>query len=311
MIPAITPILQLRLVRDESPDSTSDIEADASVLREERDEARLAAAEALSEVAHLRRRTATLDDHLSRLDGELRLAGRLQRDFLPKSLPHVGPARFSALFRPAAHVSGDFYNVCRLDEDHVGFYVADAVGHGVPAALLTMFIKHALLTKQIVPGGGYRLVSPGESLAHLNAALLEQGLSGSTFATAAYGVVNVRTRHVTVARAGHPSPLLMRRDGTVTPVDCDGGLLGILPDEVYTEAEFTLAPGDQLLLYTDGVEVAFADTTTTSLHRWRTLSVTAGGEGDQLLSDCAAAVDAFNGDAPPRDDLTLLLLQMD
>ncbi len=311
MIPATTPPLQMRLVRDDLPDSTSHRDDDADVIRRERDEARLAAAEAMTEVVDLRRRTTKLDDHLSRLDGELRLAGRLQRDFLPKSLPHVGPARFSALFRPAAHVSGDFYNVCRLDEDHVGFYVADAVGHGVPAALLTMFIKHSLVTKQIVPGGGYRLLSPGDSLAQLNAALLEQGLSGSTFATAAYGVANVRTRRVTIARAGHPSPLLMRRDGSVTPVDCDGGLLGILPDEVYTEAALTLAPGDRLLFYTDGVEVAFADATTTSLHRWRTLLATAGGQGDQLLADCAAAVEAFNGDAPPRDDLTLLLLQMD
>ena len=300
MIPATPTLVQMRLVHDEPSDNP----ADAEQLVRERDEAR-------AEAADLRRRAARLDEHLSRLDGELRLAGRLQRDFLPKALPRVGSARFATLFRPAAHVSGDFYDVVRLDEDHVGFYVADAVGHGVPAALLTMFIKHALATKQIGPGGHYRLLPPGETLARLNAALLDQGLSGSTFATAAYGVVDVRTRGVTLARAGHPNPLLLSADGSVTPIECDGGLLGILPDETFAEAAFTLAPGDRLLLYTDGVEVAFAETAAVSLERWRAMVTThARSAPANLLAACNASLEAFNGDAPPRDDVTLLSLEV-
>ncbi len=297
---ATSPTLQMRLVRDDPSDPFED----ADQVRRQRDAAR-------AEVADLRRRSAQQDEHLSRLDGELRLAGRLQRDFLPRSLPRVGPARFAALFRPAAHVSGDFYDVMRLDEDHVGFYVADAVGHGVPAALLTMFIKHTLATKQIGPGDRYRLLSPAESMARLNVSLLEQGLSGSTFATAAYGIVDVHTGRVTLARGGHPSPLRLGADGTVTPVECDGGLLGILPDETFTETTFTLAAGDRLLLYTDGVEVAFAEASADSLEHWRaTLATHAAGPAADLLSACATAVDRFNGDAPPRDDLTLLVLEM-
>ncbi|HAU37257.1 MAG TPA: hypothetical protein DCX07_06020, partial [Phycisphaerales bacterium] len=67
------------------------------------------------------------------LGEEMRLAARLQRDFLPRRLPEVGPARFGVLYRPATWVSGDIYDILRLDETHVGFYVADAVGHGMPA----------------------------------------------------------------------------------------------------------------------------------------------------------------------------------
>ena len=300
MLPATPSVPQLRLVRDEPSDPVADVEQ----LRRERDDAR-------AEAADLRRRAARLDAHLARLDGELRLAGRLQRDFLPRTLPRVGPARFEALFRPAAHVSGDFYDVVRLDEDHVGFYVADAVGHGVPAALLTMFIKHSLATKQIGPGDQYRLISPAETMARLNLTLLEQRLSDSTFATAAYGLVNVRTGQVTLARAGHPAPLHLGRDGTVTPLEPDGGLLGILPDESFAEATVTLADGDRLLLYTDGVEVAFAESSVDSLAHWRaTVDVHAGRPAAELLGACAAAVDRFNGESPPRDDLTLLVLEM-
>ena len=117
-----------------------------------------------SEIEALRKRDETVRFYMHRIDEEMRLAARLQQDFLPKTLPQVGPVRFHTLFRPAGYVSGDLYDVMRLDETHVAFYMADAVGHGMPAALLTMFIKNALVTKEINPNG-YRLLPPSESIA--------------------------------------------------------------------------------------------------------------------------------------------------
>src|SRR5690606_7329672 len=124
----------------------------------------------------------------------------------------VGRVHVNCLFRPASYVSGDFYDVMRLDEQHIGFFIADAVGHGMPAALLSMYIKRALITKEI-NAGGYRLLSPGESLGHINDALVEQNLSAATFATALYGYINVNTLDVTFARAGHPAPVMITREG--------------------------------------------------------------------------------------------------
>src|SRR5688572_8924311 len=122
-------------------DSVASIEAAEAALRRQLD--------ALgNELDVLRRRDAAHRFNIRRLDEELRLAARLQQDFLPKSLPQVGPVRFHTLFRPAGHVSGDIYDVMRLDETHVGFYIVDAVGHGMPAALLTMFLKNAMVTKE-------------------------------------------------------------------------------------------------------------------------------------------------------------------
>src|SRR5439155_26981566 len=131
----------------------------------------------------LHRRDDTLSTYMTRLDEELRLAARLQQDFLPKTLPQVGPVHFHTLFRPAGYVSGDLYDVMRLDEKRVGFFIVDAVGHGVPAALLTMYIKRALICKEIGPTG-YRLLDPAESMRRLNDALIEQNLSQATFCTA-------------------------------------------------------------------------------------------------------------------------------
>ena len=266
------------------------------------------------ELDAMRRRDDALNSYLRKMDEELRLAARLQQDFLPKSMPRVGRVRFHTLFRPAGYVSGDLYDVMRLDEKRVGFYMADAVGHGVPAALLTMFIKHAVQTKEIDPRGrGYRLLEPGETLRRLNERLIDQNLSHSTFATALYGTVDVETLRVTVARAGHPHPLVLRADGSMEPLQVEGSLLGIFPDEGYGNYTTHLQPGDRLIVYTDGLDVAFDEPAAPDdkapprwqheLHRRRDLP------GERLLAEFAEALDAEAGSLRPKDDVTLLLVE--
>src|SRR6185437_3147583 len=135
---------------------------------------------------------AGLNNQMTQMDEEMRLAARLQADFLPREMPKIAGCSFHVLFRPASYVSGDIYDAVRLDEDHVGFYIADAVGHGMPAALLTIFIKRTLKTKEITENG-YRLVLPDEAMANLNEEMLSQQLSHCQFATMAYCIVNTKT----------------------------------------------------------------------------------------------------------------------
>lgn len=262
------------------------------------------------EIGQLRRRDETIHLHMRRLDEEMRLAARLQRDFLPKALPQVGSLRFHALYRPAGYVSGDIYDVMRLDETHVGFFIADAVGHGMPAALLTMFLKRALMTKQIFPDG-YHLVSPGRAIKHLNDSLIEQNLSNATFATALYGIIDTDTLRVTFARGGHPNPLLIAREGSLSDIPTEGGLLGIFPDEEYPEHTFELSPGDRLLLYTDGIEVAFNDSQNIDTERWRgELHARREMQSDELLTDLLRHIESHSGSLTPRDDLTMVVMDV-
>lgn len=262
-----------------------------------------------SELNVLRRRDETLNFYMQRLDDELRLAARIQQDFLPKTLPQLGQIHFHTLFRPAGYVSGDLYDVTRLDERRVGFYMADAVGHGMPAALLTMFLKHALVTKEISPGG-YRLLPPSEALRQLNESFISQNLTHATFATALYGMIDVVTRQVTLARAGHPLPLILRTDGTLIPIRSEGGLLGIFPDEKYEDATATLEPGDRLILYTDGVELGFGDSTANADAAWHEeLKACSPLSGESLLVELARRLDERNGSLTPKDDLTIIVVE--
>jgi serine phosphatase RsbU (regulator of sigma subunit) len=272
-------------------------------LQEELDQLR-------EEVGLLRRRDQTVHHHMQRLDEEMRLAARLQRDFLPKALPRIGPLCFHTLYRPAGYVSGDIYDVTRLDERHIGFFIADAVGHGMPAALLTMFLKRALTTKEIRPDG-YRLIPPAEALRHLNTALLEQNLSHATFATALYGIIDIHTLSVTFARGGHPNPILLEHEGELRDIEADGGLLGIFPDGEFTETTLQLGSGDRLLLYTDGIEVAFTDAKTMDTEQWRSeLHGRRKMATDAMLTDLVRHIDSHGGSLAPKDDLTMVVLDV-
>jgi sigma-B regulation protein RsbU (phosphoserine phosphatase) len=296
----------LRLIRDDdNVRQPTIITPEMQVLHDE-------VANLNAELNLLRRKSDTLNFHMSRLDEELRLAARLQQDFLPKSLPQFGRIHFHTLFRPAGYVSGDFYDVMRLDEKHIGFYIADAVGHGVPAALLTMFIKHALTTKQIIAGKGYRLLSASETITRLNETLIEQDLSAATFATAVYCTLNVDTLKLTVCRAGHPHPVLLRAGGAVESLEPEGGLLGVFSEQQFQETSVTLASGDRLLMFTDGIEVCFSDDVTADKERWRDeLSSRRHLSAKKLLEEFAQLIDKENGSITPRDDLTMVVLEID
>jgi serine phosphatase RsbU (regulator of sigma subunit) len=262
------------------------------------------------EIDFLRRRDETLNFYMHRLDEELRLAARLQQDFLPKTLPELGGIRFHTLFKPAGYVSGDLYDVSRLDETHVGFYMADAVGHGMPAALLTMFIRNALQTKQISPDG-YRLLGTDEAMARLNQALVEQNLSQATFATAVYGTISSQTLICQFSRAGHPCPILMRPGEPLREIHAEGGLLGIFPEEKYARGELQLQPKDRLFVYTDGIEVAFASDQTLDTQQWRAeLKHRVDMPSQQLLEEFAERIDKEVGSLAPKDDVSIIIIEV-
>jgi phosphoserine phosphatase RsbU/P len=183
---------------------------------------------------------------------QLRLAGQVQRDFLPKSLPDCEGIRWAVNFQPAEVVSGDIYDVVRLDEKHIGFYVADVVGHGMPAALLTIFLKHALVMRQTL-GNKYRIYSPQEVLKSLNQKMAEQKLSGSQFISCCYCLLNVQTLKLTVARGGHPYPILIRA-GVPNRLQAQGPLLGVFENLIFEQESVRMQRGDKLVLYSDGAE---------------------------------------------------------
>ena len=194
--------------------------------------------------------TGALVDNLSE---QMRLAGLVQQDFLPTQLPNSDEVRWVATFIPAEWVSGDVYDIVRIDEQHIGFYVADVVGHGIPAALLTIFLKQALVMRETIDNN-YHIFSPAEVMKNLNVRMAAQKLSGYQFATCCYCLLNVKTLQMTYARAGHPYPILIRPNQRPQQLEMRGSLLGIFAQAEYVQETIQLQPGDKVLLYSDGAE---------------------------------------------------------
>jgi sigma-B regulation protein RsbU (phosphoserine phosphatase) len=190
---------------------------------------------------------------------QLRMAGYVQRNFLPQKLPNLRNVRWAALFEPADWVSGDIYDVARLDEQHIGFYIADAVGHSMPAALLTMFLKQAIKMRETT-GNEYRIFGPVEVVRNLNAAMSDQHLAGCLFATCCYCLLNVRTLQMTYARAGHPYPVIIRKGQPPRQLEGTGGLLGVFEDTPFDQHTVQLETGDKVFLFSDGCESSVGDT---------------------------------------------------
>ncbi len=261
------------------------------------------------ELCMLRRSRAGVDKRLEILDEEMRLAARLQRDFLPRRMPDIGGVQFGVMFRPAGWVSGDIYDVARLDETHVGFYVVDAVGHGMPAALLTMFIKKSLQTKHIV-GHSYEIVPPNESLAELNDDICSQNLSSCQFCTAIYCVLDTATMELSYARAGHPEAVLLRADGSVETLAAEGALLGIFPEAEFECSRVQLREGDRVVLYTDGVEDAIVQPEAAGDEFVNRVATLLGTPQDEMLLQVTSWIDGNIENTHEDDDITMMLVDV-
>ncbi|MCK4340376.1 MAG: SpoIIE family protein phosphatase [Phycisphaerae bacterium] len=265
------------------------------------------------ELRHMQRLGQQLNRYFSEIDQEMRLAGRLQRDFLPRKLPIIPPYHFHVVYRPASWVSGDMYDVFRIDEHHIGMFVADAMGHGVAAGLLTMFLRQALEPKRVA-GSSYSILTPGEVLDHLHQCLVRQKLPNCQFVTAAYGIIDTRRRELILARAGHPYPVHISPGGKLREVRIDGSLLGLadIPSGL-EEAHIPLAVGDKVVIYTDGVEdeilrpraeVGEKTVFTAQFQAWAQRSASGLVEALENHLDCR------EGSLHPADDVTVLTLEV-
>lgn len=267
-----------------------------------------------SELSIARRFQGGLRGEMVRMHQEMQLAAMVQKEFLPQTLPAVHGVSFGAMWRPAHYVSGDIYDVSRLDENHIGVFIADAVGHGVPAALMTMVIARSLPTKE-VDGRDYRLVPPAEALARLNQEMIRRQGDTTRFATAIYALVNCRERSVRIAGAGHPTPFILREGGGMEAIETEGGLLGVFPDEDFPERQLQLATGDTMLFYSDGFEVAFHEDASNDdlrkpskiyLEEFERLRECTSAEG--MIDEISQRVNLQPGSLHQQDDLTLICM---
>jgi serine phosphatase RsbU (regulator of sigma subunit) len=242
-----------------------------------------------------------------RMEREMELARQVQQDLLPHIFPMVPGYAFAARNKPARHVGGDFYDVILLDADQVGVVIADVSDKGMPAALFMA------LTRSLILAEARRERSPRAVLLNVHRLLQELG-QPDMFVTVFYGVIDGSARRLTYTRAGHDRPLLLR-DGAVHKLSGEGAFLGYLldTDELHlTEEQVDLAPGDSLVLYTDGLaDLLSPDDRPFGLGQLMALLQSyAGWPADELCAALFADLAAYQGSAEQYDDMTALVVEV-
>jgi len=264
----------------------------------------------------LKRSNAKLTEKQAVLDEDLRAAAGIQQSLLPRSVPDIKSLAIAWKFMPSHVIGGDIFNVFRLDEDHVGIYMIDVSGHGVPSALITVSVSQVLqpnsgrVTKaRTYEPPGYRITSPKRVMEALDSEYPMERF-GKYF-TIVYLIINTRTGSLTYSNAAHPSPLIMRGDGTLEPLDKGGTIIGLDGRLPFEEEEKSLRKGDRVVLFTDGA-VEYCNNSGEFFGEDRFHSLLSGlrNEGVEALLDAVvAAIEDFGKGAEFQDDITLVALE--
>jgi len=179
---------------------------------------------------------------------ELQRAREIQLSLLPKEIPQLSGFELAGSWRPALTVSGDYFDVVRLNDHKLGICIADVAGKGVSAALLMANVQAA------VRAFAASAASPAELCGKINL-LLHENVAVGKFVTLFYGILDGETRTLVYCNAGHPDPILISHD-TYRALDHGGAVLGVFPAWHYENATVRLESGDRVLFFTDGITEA-------------------------------------------------------
>ncbi len=244
-----------------------------------------------------------------RIGAELSLASRIQNNSIPNDFPAFPDRKefdLYATMTPAKEVGGDFYNFYLMDEDHLAFVIGDVSGKGVPAALF-MMVTNIVIHNRAKMGG-----TPGEILSFTNEVVCEHNQT-NMFVTVWLGILEISSGRVLAANAGHEDAAICRRDGNFELFKTKRSLpVGAMEGVKYRDIELCLEKGDRLFLYTDGVpEASDKDDNMFTLDRMlQALNSAKQKTPRGILESVHESVNAFVGDAPQFDDLTMLCLEL-
>jgi sigma-B regulation protein RsbU (phosphoserine phosphatase) len=284
--------------------------------------------ELISKYAESEMRLKKLNQELTlkqdRLEQDLIAAAEIQKSLLPTNVNYGEILDVAWRFQPCDKIGGDIFNIIQLDDDHWAFYIIDVAGHGVPAAMVAVTVYQYLQ-----PQSGNLMMRPEDSLNNGKIRQPAQVLKFldreypferfNNFFTMNYVILNIKTGTVTSSSAGHPPPIILRKDGTVVTLKKGGRPIGtidlrIAMDEpiVYEQDREQIGAEDKLLFYTDGVFEYQNDQGEFYGNKRFHEQLTA--LKDQPVSDLIEAsfesLMVFGNNTAPKDDISLLGIQL-
>ncbi len=254
-----------------------------------------------------------LAKHHNELQESLRSAALIQRSLIPARRSNIHNLLFSWKFMPSKQVGGDLFNIVQLDEQTVMVYLVDVSGHGISSAMVTVSVHQTLSlhTSQIIKHYTdhppyYEIATPGAVMRELEAEYPFERFQ--EFFTISYLLINPHTGEIRYCNAGHPPPLLLRRDGSTDRLTAGGTVIGMGSLVSFEEGEARMEAGDRLYLYTDGItEHVDANGTLYGEERFLSrLRAQTDTPLDIAVQNALIALREFGGSTLPVDDVTLI-----
>lgn len=244
---------------------------------------------------------------------DLEYARDIQNAILPRKLPSCEQVKFYAKYYPAERVSGDFYNIFRLDDHRIGMYIGDVSGHGVPAAMLTVFLNQSIKTTKELDKSAVEVIKPSRVLSNLYELYNKVSFRDEAYILILYGIYDIRTKEFLYSSAGmNAQPLLLKKNKEISEIDTTGlplcNLMDIIQAE-YTDKILQLESGDRLFFYTDGlVELRNKETGDSfTLHDLKRYLVC---KSENLYEELDRKIVAVTEGGALKDDVTFFLMQI-
>jgi serine phosphatase RsbU (regulator of sigma subunit) len=255
---------------------------------------------------------------LNRIQEEMTVARRIQRQFLPGTLPQIDGWQLAALNRGAQAVGGDFFDCVELPDNRLGLVVADVCGKGVPAALFVALTRSLLRAASQTPWefkerptAQHRDVLT-RALWFTNDYIAREHGESNMFITVFYAVLEPETGRISYVNAGHNPPLVISGDGKhIRELESYNLPVGIIETESYSAAEFVMEAGELLVAFSDGITEAMnpAGEPYGDERFIDELRTNCSLSAQELTTTIEQRVDEYAAGAPQADDMTLLILR--
>jgi sigma-B regulation protein RsbU (phosphoserine phosphatase) len=262
------------------------------------------------DITELESQKVELQKRQTQINEDLAAAAEIQRSLLPMATPRSERVRMAWKFQPSWKIGGDIFNICCLDRERMGLYMLDVCGHGVSAALIAVTVSQFLASHRMFHGddGGAPL-SPGVVLESLNRAFPFERFN--SFFSIVYVTIDEQKGQMTYSCAGHPPPLILRREGDLEVLNIRGTVIGADDDSSFEQGQIQLRPRDKLILYTDGIlEVFNPEGDIFGKGRfYRALKALCGETPGDLVEQVSLRFMEFARGRALEDDVSLLVLE--
>jgi sigma-B regulation protein RsbU (phosphoserine phosphatase) len=265
----------------------------------------------------LRRLNNELIEKDQRIDIDLKAAAEIQKSLLPQTTFLADNLEIAWKFEPCEHMGGDIFNIFQIDSEHLGIYMLDVSGHGVPAAMVTVSVSQFLQQNTVQMLKNFSFMSPTQVLNALDKEFPFERFNN--FFTITYFIINTKNGDMIYSNAGHPFPILLRKNETLELLKKGGPTIGMRDFDVlddrkirFEEGQLKIKPEDKLFIYTDGIveyqndnEELYGDD-----RFYNSLKVLKNESVHNIIDKCIKSLMEFGNNTSPQDDISLLALEL-